>query len=274
MHRLRIIIAASALIFSLPLRAQTDEGTYYEHTDKIDLRFTALCAQAVADRKDAAGIAGSIDTCGELPESPIRFTLFVTDKGALKRFEMLQCPDKQIERIVTDAVKSASQPRNWLLRTLSFCGEEPAYEGKVGGYRYLVSLQWSRVLATAKAILAERATPAAGHKRQKQPADTSDMEYAPRFMGGGLEEFRKWFSANLRYPENFKRNSEMNVMVSFVVERDGRLGQIKVDNIPDVEYLREVMAILDLCPAWEPGLDTLGRPLRVTYHLPVKFRRQ
>ena len=202
------------------------------------------------------------------------FTLFVSEKGALKRFEMLRCPDEQIGRIVSDAVKSASQPRNWLLRTLSFCGEEPAYEGKVSGYRYIVSLRWSRILATAKAILAERATPAEERGKEMRPGETDDIAYKPQFMGGGIEEFRRWLAANLRYPENFKRRAEMDVVVSFVVERDGRLGKTEVRNIPDVEYLREVMAVLDLCPAWEPGLDSLGRPLRVKYTVPVKFIRQ
>lgn len=273
MHRPTLFIALIALLSCLPLRAQTDGETYYERTDIIDLRFTALCAQAVADRKDAEELIGGIAACGGESESPIVFTLFVSEKGALTRFEMLRCPDRLIERIVSDAVKSASPPRSWLLRTLSFCGEEPAYEGKVSGYRYLVSLRWSRILATAKAILAGRAMPAGERGREMQPGE-NDGGYMPRFMGGGIEEFRRWLTANLRYPENFKRHAEMDVSVSFVVERDGRLGKIKVMNIPDVEYLREVMAVLDRCPAWEPGLDSLGRPLRVKYTVPVKFRRQ
>lgn len=269
MYRPTLIIALIALLSGTPLRAQTADSTYYERSDIIDLRFTALCAQTIADRKDAEEFLDGFGPCGEERESPVAFTLFVTEKGALKRFEMLRCPNERIGKVVTDAVKSASPTRSCLLRTLSFCGDELACEGKTTGYRYLVSLRQSRIISTARAILAEQALP-----DEERDTDRQSCGYMPRFMGGGIEEFRRWLSSNLRYPENFKRHAEMDVVVNFVVDRDGRLARTEVRNAPDVEYLREVLAVLDLCPTWEPGLDSLGRPLRVKYTVPVKFRRQ
>lgn len=92
----------------------------------------------------------------------------------------------------------------------------------------------------------------------------------PQFPGGFNELF-KFLSDNMKYPdEAIKAKTEGRVTVSFVVEKDGSIGQTTVlkgvDQLLDAEALRVVNAM----PKWIPGKDK-GKPVRVRYTLPINF---
>src|SRR5690606_4683387 len=63
------------------------------------------------------------------------------------------------------------------------------------------------------------------------------------------------------------------VVVSFVVERDGRLTDIKV--IKDLSYGTGTAAVnvLKKAKPWKPGIQN-GRPVRVAYTLPIPLNLQ
>lgn len=100
------------------------------------------------------------------------------------------------------------------------------------------------------------------------------VEKMPSFQGGGLEEFRKWVLANLKYPQIALENGIYGrVSLEFVIERDGRLTNIKVLQSPDRSLSEEAIRVLNKSPKWSPGKQR-NQVVRVRYTLPVDFRVQ
>lgn len=82
--------------------------------------------------------------------------------------------------------------------------------------------------------------------------------------------------SRIRYPALARENGiQGTVTVSFVVEKDGSISGIEaVRGVPagcTEEALRAVQAITEEGVAFRPGMQG-GRPVRVRYNLPVKFR--
>lgn len=91
---------------------------------------------------------------------------------------------------------------------------------------------------------------------------------------GGLNAFRKWVGDNYSYPQGaIDAGVKGQVVVSFVVERDGSLTDIKV--VKDLSYGTGTAAVNVLKKArpWKPGIQN-GRPVRVAYTLPITLNLQ
>ena len=96
-------------------------------------------------------------------------------------------------------------------------------------------------------------------------------EEMPSFPGGVMA-LMEFLQKNVKYPvEAQKKGVEGRVLVSFVVEKDGSLTEIKtvksVDPLLDEEAVRVVSAM----PKWEPGKQK-GKPVRVKYNVPISFK--
>lgn len=98
--------------------------------------------------------------------------------------------------------------------------------------------------------------------------NAAGIEVKPEFPGG-IKEFYKYIGTNYNSP-NVKGLSG-NVFVTFVIEKDGSIVDIKV--IRDVGYGSgaEAVRVLNNCPNWKPG-EQQGRKVRVLYSLPIKIK--
>jgi protein TonB len=94
------------------------------------------------------------------------------------------------------------------------------------------------------------------------------IEVKPDFPGG-LEKFYKYVSNNYKIPEEDGLNGK--VFVTFVVEKDGSLTDIKV--IRDIGYGtgKEAIRVLKNSPRWNPG-EQNGKKVRVQYSLPITIK--
>lgn len=96
------------------------------------------------------------------------------------------------------------------------------------------------------------------------------LENPPKFPGG-INDFYKFLGDNIKYPEEAaKQDIEGNVFVSFIVEKDGSLNDIKIDKGLGYGTDEEAVRILKLSPKWNPGTQN-GKAVRVKYNLPIKF---
>ena len=98
------------------------------------------------------------------------------------------------------------------------------------------------------------------------------VEQKPTFGGGDASEFSKWVTSNLKYPEEAKASKvQGRVTVTFVVDIDGSVKDVKVlrgvNELLDAEAVRVVSA----SPKWTPGRSK-GNPVPVTYTFPVIFK--
>ncbi|MEC3878331.1 M56 family metallopeptidase [Parapedobacter sp. 10938] len=91
---------------------------------------------------------------------------------------------------------------------------------------------------------------------------------------GGMGAFMKYIGENYDYPqEAIEEGVKGIVQVSFVVEKDGSLTDMKI--VRDLGYGTGDAAIrvLQRSSKWSPGVQN-GRPVRVAYTLPIRLNLQ
>ncbi|AWG21300.1 energy transducer TonB [Flavobacterium faecale] len=98
--------------------------------------------------------------------------------------------------------------------------------------------------------------------------NTAGIEVKPEFPGG-IEKFYKFVGNNYRAPE--EEGLKGKVYVTFVVEKDGSLTDIKV--LRDIGFGtgKEAIRVLNKSPRWNPGVQN-GKPVRVLYSLPITIQ--
>jgi len=97
--------------------------------------------------------------------------------------------------------------------------------------------------------------------------NTVGIEVKPEFPGG-YEEFYKFIAKNYKTPN--VAGLKGKIYVTFVVEKDGSLDEIRV--LRDIGYGtgKEAIRVLELCPKWLPG-EQDGKKVRCTYSLPISI---
>ncbi len=99
-------------------------------------------------------------------------------------------------------------------------------------------------------------------------------ETMPSFMDGTIETFRAWVMQNVKFPQIAADNNiQGRVVLSFVIDKDGRLTDIEVLQSPDRSLSEEAIRVLSKSPKWSPGKQR-NQTVRVKYTLPVEFRVQ
>ncbi len=99
-------------------------------------------------------------------------------------------------------------------------------------------------------------------------------ETMPSFQGGDLNTFRAWVQQNVKFPTIALENGiSGRVVLTFVIEKDGRLTNIQVLQTPDRSLSEEAIRVLNKSPKWSPGKQR-NQVVRVKYTLPVDFRMQ
>ncbi|MFN2395112.1 MAG: TonB family protein [Bacteroidales bacterium] len=96
------------------------------------------------------------------------------------------------------------------------------------------------------------------------------VEQEPEYPGG-MDGLMKFLMENLRYPEE-ARNAGIQgtVFVSFIVEKDGSVSDVKVLRSVATSLDEEAMRVAKAMPAWKPGRQR-GENVRVQYNLPIRF---
>ena len=82
----------------------------------------------------------------------------------------------------------------------------------------------------------------------------------------------KYLAENTHYPEETKEKGvQGRAVVSFVVEKDGSITNVKVLKSLDPLLDKEAVRVVKTMPKWIPGKQSLV-PVRVRYVLPVSFK--
>jgi len=105
-------------------------------------------------------------------------------------------------------------------------------------------------------------------EEDNQIYNTAGIEVKPEFPGG-MAKFYKYVGDNYRAPD--EDGLKGKIYVTFVVEKDGSLTDIKV--LRDIGYGtgKEAIRVLDRSPRWNPGVQN-GKPVRVLYSLPITIQ--
>ncbi|MDN3677403.1 energy transducer TonB [Flavobacterium paronense] len=101
------------------------------------------------------------------------------------------------------------------------------------------------------------------------PKITSELDRLPEFPGG-IKKFYDYVGYNFEKPNVDENVSSMNVIMSFVIEKDGSMTDIKALRSSDKSIEREAIRVLkSLKIKWSPGFKD-GEKVRVLYTLPIK----
>ena len=96
------------------------------------------------------------------------------------------------------------------------------------------------------------------------------QEQMPEFVGGE-EALFDWIENNISYPLMADVNSiEGRVVVSFDINEDGTIGNIRQEEAADPILADKVINRLQLMPQWIPAIQN-GRNVKVRYTLPIYF---
>ena len=95
-------------------------------------------------------------------------------------------------------------------------------------------------------------------------------EETPDFPGG-IARLGSFIKENLQYPqEAIDAGIEGRVFLSFMVEEDGSITEVKVMKGLGYGCDEEAVRVVSNMPKWKPGKQG-GEPAKFTYNLPIKF---
>lgn len=110
---------------------------------------------------------------------------------------------------------------------------------------------------------------------QQTPTDISEeifivVEEPPSFNGG--DEARiKYISENIKYPEEARaKGIQGTVFVTFVVEADGSVSDVKILRGIGGGCDEEAVRVIESMPKWIPGKQR-GQAVRVQFNMPIRF---
>lgn len=91
---------------------------------------------------------------------------------------------------------------------------------------------------------------------------------------GGMAELRKYLFDNCQYPESARQAGWQGVvMLEFVVEKDGRIGQVNVLRSVCPALDEEAIRVVKSMPKWKAG-ENNGQKCRSFFQLPITFSLQ
>lgn len=101
-----------------------------------------------------------------------------------------------------------------------------------------------------------------------------DCDSRPMFSNNADPRYflREWVYHYLKYPQAAIRDGvQGTVMVQFIIEKDGKITNVKVTKGVDEELDAEAVRVISASPKWKPGRMG-GNKVRSVLTLPVEFR--
>ncbi|MDB5137641.1 MAG: energy transducer TonB [Mucilaginibacter sp.] len=100
---------------------------------------------------------------------------------------------------------------------------------------------------------------------------TENLEAMPEPYGGAAA-WAKFLQKNIHYPQQAQdAGAQGKVWLSFIIEKDGHLSNIKVERGVGYGLDEEALRVLRIAPAWKPGIQN-HQPVRVKYTIPISFQ--
>lgn len=100
------------------------------------------------------------------------------------------------------------------------------------------------------------------------PLNYDEVEVRPEFPGG-MNEFVKFIGKNFKTPE--VEGLSGVVKVSFVIEINGSVGDVKVTKDIGGGAGDEAKRVVLMSPKWTPGVQ-IGKPVRVMFEIPITIK--
>ena len=131
-----------------------------------------------------------------------------------------------------------------------------------------------RTIEAVRSEIAVAAPPPPPAPKPEVATKVFDVVEEMHSFPGGQGALMQYLASNIKYPVVAQENGvQGRVIVSFVVERDGSMSDVKVARSVDPSLDREAQRVVKSMPRWSPGKQN-GSTVRVKYTVPVVFRLQ
>jgi len=240
--------------------------------------------------------------CKKLIEEDNLVTLYIGKEEAAKAAIFVSYDTKECGMIVLEGKLSTSQIKTFYESFLQKKPKEEEFERfnealALSSMPMLDDEEEDGLEGIDDRRIAPMAPPPASSGYDSEPAQVLDdkiydvVERQPSFPGGN-DSLMTWLGQNVNYPEEAqKKGIQGTVLVRFVVEKDGSIGDVKAVRVPkyyetiqagDFEMKEEREAtmlaeesvrVVRNMPKWIPGTQN-DQPVRVKYTLPIAFRLQ
>lgn len=244
------LLCCLLLLFPIGMFAQIGgEDEVYLSGDKVEAKFNGGGMDSFSQFIREQFNYSKVTKAGKMIGS---FT--IDEQGSVKNIKVIQMLD----------VESATE----FFRVMNKCPKwQPA---KRGGKPVSIEIKYPMTFNTNRSQGPSKSAeekPVADAESE-EALKVAEVESAPRFPGG-VTGFYKYIGENFRVPDEVSSGGKL--MVSFVVEKDGGLTDIKV--LKDIGHgtAAEAIRVLKASPKWIPGKQK-GIPVRVTYGLPINIR--
>ena len=161
---------------------------------------------------------------------------------------------------------------------------------------YLLDTEGRVILATVEIEKLKAKLKELQRMKQLVAPELAGQDHAPQYPGG-VQELVKFLSNSIKYPVEAEHYGvEGRVLVSFCIETDGTVSEMKVvkaeltNRLSDKKFSKysdidkysmreqgegqlkeEALRVVGKMPNWEPALRR-GEPVRVKYTLPITFK--
>lgn len=101
-----------------------------------------------------------------------------------------------------------------------------------------------------------------------------DCDQRPMFLNSADPRnfLEKWVYQYVKYPEEAVREGiQGRVMVDFIIEKDGKISNVKVSKSVSPELDAQAVKVISASPKWKPG-KLKGEKVRTAMTIPVEFR--
>lgn len=98
----------------------------------------------------------------------------------------------------------------------------------------------------------------------------TEVEQKPQFPGGEAA-LVNWLKANIQYPVAQEEVAQGRVVVQFIVEKDGSIGEVKVARSCHPALDAEAVRLVKSLPKFIPGKHN-GQDVRCMFALPFNFK--
>ncbi|WP_426667635.1 M56 family metallopeptidase [Mucilaginibacter sp. McL0603] len=132
-------------------------------------------------------------------------------------------------------------------------------------FMLMIILSSATVNSKTSGVLANNEFP-----QNKQGKVYTAVDKVPSFPGG-TDKFYAFLRTNIKYPAEMRQKKiEGKVFISFIVEEDGSLSNIKILKEPGYGSGKEAARVLGMSPKWVPGMQK-NQKVRVAYTMPISF---
>ena len=105
------------------------------------------------------------------------------------------------------------------------------------------------------------------------PVSYDGMKTAPKFNGGGLNQFEKWVGSRIVYSSEIVKNKGTlgTVTVSYLIENDGRVTNVNLVKGCDPELDNQVIRIVSSSPLWSSFDISNCKKVAATINVKVRY---